>query len=339
MTLFLCVIFSVTCSKKLIPKKTTVSKSEFIVAFGSCNKQYQPNKLWKEIKKNKPDVWVWGGDNIYSDTDDMLKMKKDYEDLYLQKGYINLVQDIPVMATWDDHDYGLNDGGVEFEKKKEAQQLFLDFFGIPKRHSRRKQEGIYNSEVFNSKNGSVKVIVLDTRYFRTNLTKSAVKGKRYTPNRYGQGTILGETQWKWLEKELTNSKATFTVIVSSIQFLSSEHGFEAWSNFPHEVDRFTKLLSITKPNRVIILSGDRHISEFSRTELPGIPYPLVDFTSSGLTHAYSGFTSEKNSYRVKKVVSDISFGLLKFDFARKTVIMQMRGVNNILQQEYIQEYP
>jgi alkaline phosphatase D len=38
--------------------------------------------------------------------------------------------------------------------------------------------------------------------------------------------MLGVTQWAWLEKELTISKADFNVIMSSVQLLSAEHGFE-----------------------------------------------------------------------------------------------------------------
>jgi alkaline phosphatase D len=55
--------------------------------------------LWKEIKKNNPNIWVWGGDNIYSDSENMDEIKEDYEKLKNQKGYLNLTRDIPVLAT------------------------------------------------------------------------------------------------------------------------------------------------------------------------------------------------------------------------------------------------
>ncbi|MFY0604166.1 MAG: alkaline phosphatase family protein [Flavobacteriaceae bacterium] len=332
------VLFCISCSVKKDLGQKSNTNTDFIIAFGSCNKQYQKNVLWKEIKKNKPDLWIWGGDNIYSDTDDMVKMWKDYEELNQQEGYLNLVKNIPVLATWDDHDYGLNDGGKEFVKKKNAQHLFLDFFKVSKDSPRRKQEGIYHAQLFETKNGSIKVIVLDTRFFRTSLTKSNTKNKRYDPNPYGKGTILGATQWEWLKEELFNSKADFNIIVSSIQFLSSEHGFESWGNFTHEVEALKKLIVDSNAKKVMLLSGDRHISEFSKTLLPN-NYPLIDFTSSGLTHSYESFTSEPNKYRVKNVISQISFGLLKFDFKNNTIIMEMRGVKNKLQQQYIQVYP
>lgn len=55
-----------------------------------------------------------------------------------------------------------------------------------------------------------------------------MKGKRFQPNTYGQGSMLGDAQWKWLELELKKSKADFNLIVSSVQILSAEHGFETW---------------------------------------------------------------------------------------------------------------
>ncbi|MCG1037602.1 alkaline phosphatase D family protein [Polaribacter sargassicola] len=320
-------------------KINQVKEVDFTIAFGSCNKQNLENLLWKEVKKNNPNLWIWGGDNIYSDTDDMTILKKDYETLRNQKGYLELVNDIPVMATWDDHDYGLNDGGTEFYKKDDAQQVFLDFFNVDENSPRRSQKGVYQSQIFTTEKGSIKVIVLDTRYFRTALTEDTENSKRYKPNTYGKGTVLGETQWNWLINELNNSKADFNIILSSIQILSGEHGFETWGNFPHEVDKLKKTIVNSKAKGVLLLSGDRHISEFSKTTDANLSYPIIDFTSSGLTHVYSDYSGEPNKYRIKEVVSKISFGLLKFDFDNKEIIMQMRGVNNNLQQELRQIYP
>lgn len=330
------IAFSACKSSKTVSEINTNTTADFTIAFGSCNKQKFKNKLWQEVVKHKPNVWIWGGDNIYADTDDMQKLQAEYNKQLQQEGYSELVKNTTVLGTWDDHDYGVNDGGTEFYKKAESQQLFLDFFNVPKNDTRRKQEGVYHSEYF--KNKQIKVIVLDTRYFRTALTKDNATRKRYKPNKFGEGTILGEQQWQWLENELKSSQAQFNIIVSSVQFLSAEHGFETWGNFPHEVEKLQNLLQTYQPKGVILISGDRHISEFSKAQVPNLSYPLIDFTSSGLTHSYSNFTYEANKYRTGKVVSDLSFGLLQFNLKTKTVTMQMRGLQNKLQQELIQKY-
>lgn len=333
--LFILVITPVYLLSQEAQKDTT----NFVIAFGSCNKQNVENVLWKEVIKNNPDVWVWGGDNIYADTDNMEKMAKMYQQQLQQKGYKELTNQTKVIATWDDHDYGKNDAGVEFHKKDEAQQLFLDFINVPKDSPRRKQKGVYNAHSFETPNGSIKIIALDTRYFRTALTKSKIKGRRYEASTDTKSSMLGEAQWKWLENELNNSTAQFNIIVSSIQFLSSEHGFEKWANFPDEVTKMKQLVIDSKAKNVIFLSGDRHLSEFSKTKVEELAYPLIDFTSSGLTHAYTKYKYEPNQYRFKDVVSTISFGVLKINTKTKTVLFQMRGTDNKILQQFLQKYP
>lgn len=333
--LFVVIVASCKSAKTSLENE---SETDFVIAFGSCNKTSIPNLLWDDILNTKPDVWIWGGDNIYADTSDMNELKMMYAELDSVAGYRALKSNVEIIGTWDDHDYGVNDGGTEFEVKKESQQEFLDFMDVPADSPRRTNEGVYTTHNYSSEKGLIKVFVLDTRYFRTALTPDTETNKRVKPNSYGEGTVLGSTQWNWLEKELNDSKAGFNIIVSSIQVLSNEHGFECWGNFPHEVDRLEKLISDSGANGVIVLSGDRHISEFSRTIVKGMQYPLIDFTSSGLTHAYSDFKGEENPFRVGDVVKTESFGLLKFNFTTKKVGMYMLGdggeVLGVLQQGY-----
>lgn len=314
---------------------STDKEADFIVAFGSCNHEDDPQPLWKPILKNKPDVFLWGGDNIYSDTDDAEKMKAAYEVQLNNKEYQKLLYSTTVLGTWDDHDYGLNDGGKEWHFRDESQQLFLDFMNVAENNPRRNREGVYSSEIFETDEGSIKVILLDTRYFRDKLIKSENPNKRYE---LSNGTILGEKQWDWLAAELNDSEADFNVVLSSIQILSAEHGFETWGNFPSEVDKLKDLIVSSEAKNVVLLSGDRHISEFSAAEVEGLNYKLVDFTSSGLTHTYEEFSGEPNKHRVGKVVNVKSFGLLKFDFEQNAVRLEMRGERNKLLQDYLLEF-
>ena len=309
--------------------------ADFVIAFGSCNREDEPQPLWDAILKNDPDLFLWGGDNIYADTDDADKMKAEYQLQKNTEAYKKLLNSVPVYGTWDDHDYGLNDGGKEWHFKEESQQLFLDFMEVPENSPRRDREGVYHAEIFDTPQGSVKVILLDTRYFRDALVRSEDPDKKYTPS---AGTILGEEQWNWLEDELNNTEADFNVILSSIQVLSVEHGYETWGNFPSEIEKLKELIVSSEAKNVILLSGDRHISEFSETKVNGLKYPLVDFTSSGLTHTYEDFDGEPNRYRVGEVVKDKSFGLLKFDFDKNKIHLEMRGENNKLLQDHLVEF-
>jgi alkaline phosphatase D len=310
----------------------------YSIAFGSCDNQRLKNELWKSIDENHPAAWIWGGDDVYSDTEDMKELKENYAIQKNDSDYLQFISNKQILGTWDDHDYGLNDGGEEYPYKRESQQLLFDFLGTSKDAPERFRDGVYNSRVIDFDGNKVKVIVLDTRFFRTAVTKAANSKKRLQPNPYGQGTILGEAQWKWLEQELNTSDTQFNVIVSSIQLVSDKHGFECWGNFPHEIDKLEKMLVASKAKGTFIISGDRHIATFSSKKVANLNYPLVDFTSSGLTHVYSSFSNEENPYLIGKVIAEKNFGLLQFDFTNNRVIMQIRGLENKLLGEHIQQY-
>ncbi len=313
--------------------------TDFTMVFASCSDQNMKQPLWKPIIETNPNVFVWGGDNIYADTDDMVKMKADYDSVWAQPDYQKLASITKITGTWDDHDYGKNDAGKEWQAKKEAQQEFLDFLKVPKEDIRRTREGVYSSETFKTDNGSVKLILLDTRYFRDSLIPSNIEGRRYDAWKKGEGgTVLGEAQWKWLEKELEDDSATFTIIVSSIQFIANEHYWEKWGYFPEEVEKLNQLIINAKANNIFILSGDRHLAEFSKKELDGLNYPLIDFTASGMTKVYPDTPEDINQYRIGNQVKKLNFGVLKFDFKNKKVIMEIRGEGNVVYDTLEQKY-
>ena len=248
--------------------------------------------------------------------------------------YKNFIKQTDIIGVWDDHDYGMNDGGEEYPQKVASQDIFLDFLDVLCLSKRRKQKGTYHSKLYEVSDKTLNIILLDTRYFRSALTADKKSRKRYKPNAKGEGTMLGTAQWQWLENELNNSTADYNIIVSSIQFLSKEHGFEAWGNMPHEVEKLEKMIVASNAGSVFILSGDRHISEVSKKEIGNKNYPLIDFTSSGLTHAYTKFTKEKNKYRVSEVIHQKSYGLVKFNFVTNEVIFEMWGEERQLLDSY-----
>ena len=339
MLVFVFLIALVSCQPKAPKVETstlapTEFHSDFVLSFGSCNNQLIPNPFWNQLKNQHTDVWIWGGDVIYSDTEDMQILKNNYAIQKRDTTYLNFVRTTTVMGTWDDHDYGVNDGGNEYRKKKESQQLFLDFLEVQPTDVRRKQEGLYYSQTFKIKEHAIKVLILDTRYFRSALTNDETGKKRYQPNAYGAGTFLGEAQWQWLQKELTHSTADYHVIMSSVQVLSSLHGFESWGNMPHELERLEQLIVDSQAKGVILLSGDRHISEISVKKIGLNQIPLPDFTSSGMTHSYTSFSGEENPYRVSKVIFEKSYGIIRFDFQKRKVRMEMWGEENKLLEKY-----
>jgi len=310
------------------------------IAFGSCAKQDQPQPIWEAIVETRPQLFVFLGDNIYGDTQDMEVMRAKYKLLDDQPGFRRLKEICPVVGTWDDHDLGANDAGAEYPRKKESQQVFLDFFGVPKDDPRRTQEGVYSAHVYGPVGKRVHIILLDARYFRSPL-KSGFKpgepgeGSRgiYVPNNDPDATVLGETQWKWLAEQL-KVPAELRIIGSGVQVVADEHGSEMWGNFPRERLRLLRLIRETKADGVVIISGDRHLSEISRLaadrpEGPG--YPLFDVTSSSLNAPSGNFTkagvryaNEINSYRVGLTYFDVNFGTIQIDWDQPDPVVRLQ---------------
>jgi alkaline phosphatase D len=317
----LLLVLTSACKK---PLEATNVKPVETIAFGSCNRQDLPQVIWPAVNQNNPDVWIWLGDNIYGDSENMDVLKQKYDMVLQEPGYKQLQANANIVGTWDDHDYGLNDGGKEFKMREQSQQLFWDFIGEPANSPRRKQQGVYSSHTYGPEGKQVKVILLDSRYNRDSLARiNKVYQTNYT------GDMLGEEQWKWLENELRNSKAQINLIGNGIQVLPEEQVFEKWTNFPASRKRLLDMIAATKAPGVILLSGDRHIAEISKTELPGMSYPLYEVTSSGMTHVYSGGNVEPNKYRVGELVNKLNFGVLQFNWGDNVQVeMLIKGKDN-----------
>jgi alkaline phosphatase D len=300
------------------------NKKELTVAFGSCNRTDLPQPLWPVIAKDKPDVWIWLGDNIYGDTDDMAVLESKYNQQFNLPGYSQFRAQVPtIIGTWDDHDYGRNDAGKEYPFKKESQQLALDFLQEPANTPRRKQEGIYASYEYKVGSKKVKVILLDDRYHQDELQRDERKAYIPAPT----GDILGAAQWQWLTQQLTNSTADVHIIGSGIQFLPQQHPYEKWANFPAARQRFLDLLVASKAKGVLLVSGDRHIGEISKITPAGMAYPVYEVTSSGLTHPSANNTAEANQYRVGPLVNQKHYGLFRFREQGKKLLVtaQLKG--------------
>ncbi|MCB0528574.1 MAG: alkaline phosphatase family protein [Saprospiraceae bacterium] len=319
------------------PKPIDTTMSLAVIAFGSCNKIDKPQTLWADIIANNPNIWVWLGDIIYADTSDMRALAAHYKRLKTNPGYKKLRSRAQIIGVYDDHDYGINDGCKDYPMKIGAKKCLMDFLDVPRNSPLRKREGAYQSYTFGKGAQRIKFIIMDTRYFRDTLQPDPNPNRRYYPSMTGD--MLGEAQWRWLENELKNSDANLNILCSSVQVIADDHGHEKWGNFPNARKRLLQLIVRTQPKNLLILSGDRHMTEVSKMDLQGLPYPLYDFTSSGMTHIRSG-TSEPNKFRVGDMIVKKNFGVLKVYWVNDhpVVTLEARGPKNELYQGITVKY-
>lgn len=270
------------------------------LGIGSCVDQDYPTPAWASLEKESINSFFFLGDNIYGDVPSgrLDNVILSYEKLNNQMP--SWLKNTEKLVIWDDHDYGLNDAGANYIYKAESQQIYNDAWNIDQNDPRRSREGIYFSELKDIAGKKILIVGLDTRYFRSNLIKI---GNSYKPHKNSNTTILGPTQWQWLEKELSREH-DILILASSIQVLATEHRFEKWANIPHERDRLLALLNKLS-SKVLIISGDRHRSGFYKLD------NIYEFTSSSLNKGI--FPSyESDSLLLGKTYTQNNYGIVQF---------------------------
>ena len=283
----------------------------YVIGFGSCITEKREQPIWSAIKEENLNEFFFMGDNVYGDNKEtglLDDMKIAYA---LQKTkFPKWLDDIKVNAIWDDHDYGKNDGGEEYEYKAQSQELFLDFWKVPKNDPRRERKGIYFSQIRDIHNHKVNLIGLDTRYHRSALGQ---EDKPYSPVDDLSKTMLGEKQWDWLASELRRN-SDLNIIVSSIQVIPTNHGFEKWGNFPHERNKLLKMIENSK-TPTIIISGDRHKAGLYKKG------NVIELTSSSMNKPLPAYLSkiwdliskETDTYLIDDMFYPENYGTLSID--------------------------
>jgi alkaline phosphatase D len=287
------------------------------IGTGSCSGQGNPQPtLIKAIEKDI-DLFIYSGDNVYIDTYDMNIMRAKYEEFITKRTEFQLLRTFcPLLATWDDHDYGCCDEDKDYPFKIPSQKQFLDFWDEPTNSPRRTQEGINASYIVGEDGKKLQIILLDTRYFEDNKRPNNGCGQNdYCPwSSPGDTskTMLGAKQWSWLKDRLLE-KADLRLIVSSVQFGCSYNGWEGWAIFPFERKKMQKLIADTRAEGVFFVSGDIHYSEVSKLPGNNQNYPIYDFTASAINQSWP---PEANTNRVAgKVYGDPSVGIIDIDWA------------------------
>ncbi len=228
-------------------------------------------EMWSSYLNKFLDVNFFIGDNVYADRlDDGSKKTADENQLWLRYAqtwdrlyfYHSSVLS-PTYYLWDDHDYGKNDGGADYQNKEVSLSVFKAF------HPNEELGGTYKKtvgagSVFNA--FDQKFIFIDARFFRKN----------------GEGEHWGEKQKKLVFDELKRSKASVNWLIQGDQFFGAYHPFESFEKDNSE--EFKRVLRSLKKigKKVVFVSGDRHLTEVMKIEKKLLGYETFEITSSGI---------------------------------------------------------
>ncbi len=286
--LYLFIFLLIACEENQ-PVKTVKDPNIYSIGFGSCLTQERSMPIFNTIKSENYDLFLMIGDNVYGDSEreDLKELREAYDKQ--RQNFNNLDLSVPFEAIWDDHDYGLNDAGKEYAFKKDAEQLFLDFWNVPQDDIRRSRPGLYFEWIEDIEGSTVQMLFLDTRFFRDGLLPTDERGapgkERYLPQTDTSTSMLGEVQWSWLEQKISTD-VDHRIIVSSIQFFAMGHGWEAWKTMPHERQRLIDLIDQSSSDSVLFISGDRHRGGLYQLT-SGSGKNIVEMTSSSLNLSFT----------------------------------------------------
>ncbi|UTW54831.1 alkaline phosphatase D family protein [Kordiimonas sp. SCSIO 12610] len=319
-----------------IAKLPDASQNLTRIAFGSCADEEIAQPIWKQIAADNPELFLFIGDNVYADknrgewVNDFSRAELEYSYRTLQQHpeFTDFQSKFPMLVTWDDHDFGKNDAGIEFDLKTDAKELMLETFGLPQDSSIADRDGVYHSAYFGEDGKRIQIIMLDTRWYRSALTvtdERGAKGKeRYLPSQDPDQDMLGDAQWKWLAEEL-EKPADLRLLVSSIQVLADGHGWEAWRTMPKERERLYKLLQDTGASNTVILSGDRHVGGFYQKS-DVFKSKLTEITSSSLNLSFnSGKVDETGPNQLGDLYGPENYGLILVDWNTGQVSLNLKN--------------
>ena len=148
--------------------------------------------------------------------------------------------------------------------------------------------GVHPTVYYFGENNSIKLLMLPKS--RKNATESKRSNWVYESI---ERKLSGE-EIAWVQKEITNSKAIYTIVASDIQIQADQR----YNVHMESVSRDAILSAWNRNTNILFISGDEHygevLSDPCSVHLHG--YLLKEFTSTGLSHmsqkeVYSSFGS------------------------------------------------
>lgn len=233
--------------------------------FASCaNASAEP--VWQRMGLLGVDYVLFGGDTPYIDTGNLATIRSKHR-AFLETPFMSdLIRKTPTVGTWDDHDFGLNNGnGLSVGYKNLTRQGFVEY----RAHERfgEGSEGVFHK----LDTGPMEIFLLDPRWY------SQTEPSPVDP---AQTTCFGPEQWQWIRDSLLVSRAPFKVLMMGQIWQDKKNG-ETDDMFTYWYER-DALLDFVEENQipgVVLVGGDVHVSRHL-IHPRRVGYDLQDFIIS-----------------------------------------------------------
>ena len=248
------------------------------LGFGSCAPS-DPNRVWTRVVEEACEGFVFLGDTPYIDSNDLFIARQKHRRFLSQPEIASMIAQMPCWGTWDDHDFGKNDGHGDYPGKHTCRTAFTEYranasYGhdeVGEVQSDRfgSGRGIYTS----FRRGPIEVFLLDPRWF------SRTEPSWADPD---QPTCLGRVQWEWLKRGLETSTAPFKALATGMIWDDKKNSErDDWHTYRHEREAIFDFIRERRIAGCFLIGGDIHVSR-ALNYGPRVGYDLWQFIISPL---------------------------------------------------------
>lgn len=292
----------------------------FTFALSSCAVTGSTDPVFTTIQRHEPLFFLHMGDLHYADiaANDARQYQAAYRAVLASPVQEALYRHVPIVYTWDDHDYGPNNSDRTAPGREAARLTYQQY--VPHYPLVSGQGNVPIFQAFTV--GRIRFLVTDTRSERTPNSAPDLPGK----------TILGELQKAWLQEELLAAKGRYPLVVwvNSVPWLAPpQPGADHWGGFTVERRELADFIVENEIDDILMVSGDAHMlalddgrnNQFATEGGPGFPIFQVG--------ALDRFGSYKGGpYSHGSVTGGGHFGLVQVeDNGGRTVTVTLSGRN------------
>lgn len=226
--------------------------------------------IYSYVHEAQTDLILFTGDAVYSNSrtstlfgvaEDPARALERYIETWNNVNLYQLDPLVPTLATWDDHDYGMNNGDASHPQKQKMQEIFRSYYAMPEEHpSLSYGPGIS----FRLRAFGIDFHMLDDRSF------------------YRKRQIQwGEAQETWFMDEYLESPFP-AWILNGIQFFN--YFALAENVLTRAPNSLRRLVEVIKNRRkpTVLWSGDVHCSQVERIPKDIFGYQTYEITSSAV---------------------------------------------------------
>lgn len=265
----------------------------FAVVSCSDDRYPEQKEMWESLSRQEPEWILAIGDNSYADSERKKGEKyvspevvwRRYAETRNRLQIFRQKKLIPMVALWDDHDFGMNNGGRYYPFRNEVKKVFQAFYP-----QADQGEGFQVGPGVSSlwKIGPHSFYLLDARSFRSEGGPSPACLKNRTHSLCKDQSIevpkedihLGTDQEIWLLNALREDQNSQLWLAKGDQWLGAYQPFESFdARHPKSFSRTMKMIK-SAGKQVVLLSGDRHSSEVTRVPSQLLGYDTYEIVSS-----------------------------------------------------------